>query len=204
MIRATLPMLLALSVPLQAATFDDPDWPCIQAKVAELSIGQMWAGPEVTDDIRELARSLEIRTAAGPLVVRRNTLEAAEAMIAGFAARLGDGKDRADRLTALFVAAFTQIGQERSQIIAGIGRYARKQTGLSELIEEKRQELARLEAAPEDEKNWDRIEELQDTLTWDERIYRDRQQSLTYVCETPILLEQRAFGLARAIMSHLD
>lgn len=202
MLRTALPALLILTTPLQAATFDDPDWPCIQAKVVELSIGQMWAGPEVTDDIRALARSDEIRAAAGPLVARRNTPEEAEAMIADFAARLGD--DKADQLTALFVAVFNQISHERGQIITGIGRYAHKQTALSQQIEGKRQELAALDAVSEDSKNLDRIEELQDTLVWDERIYNDRRQSLTYVCETPVLLEQRAFALARAIMSHLD
>ena len=35
-------------------------------------------------------------------------------------------------------------------------------------------------------------------LGWETRIFRDRAQSLTYVCETPVLLERRAFELARA------
>lgn len=192
--------LISLAMPGLAATFDDPDWPCVQAKVLKLSVGQMWAGPEITDDIRTLARSEDIRSAAGPLVVRRNTEDEIVAMIDKLADDPSNNGD--DQLTALFLASFNIIGNQRSQIVAGIGRYAHKQTGLSELIESKRQELVKLHNV--EEKNFDRIEELEDTLVWDERIYKDRQQSLTYVCETPVLLEKRAFAIARAIMGHLD
>ena len=52
---------------------------------------------------------------------------------------------------------------------------------------------------PEDQKDWDRIEELQDALAWDIRVYKERAQALTFVCETPVLLEQRAFAIARTL-----
>ena len=39
---------------------------------------------------------------------------------------------------------------------------------------------------------------------WDIRIFEDRRQSLVYLCEQPVLLEQRAFALARAIASHME
>ena len=47
----SLALLAALSVvaqpalvgPTRAQPAVDPDWPCVQRKVAELSIGQMWA-----------------------------------------------------------------------------------------------------------------------------------------------------------------
>jgi hypothetical protein len=63
------------------------------------------------------------------------------------------------------------------------------------------QELAALEAKGEEKSNdeWDRMEELQDIVTWDARIYTERAQSLTFVCETPVLLEKRAFALAKAV-----
>jgi hypothetical protein len=40
--------------------------------------------------------------------------------------------------------------------------------------------------------------------SWDMRLYEDRRDSLTYLCEQPVLLEQRAFALARAIAGHLE
>ena len=49
----------------------------------------------------------------------------------------------------------------------------------------------------------ERTAALTEKLQWDRRIYRERDQSLTYVCEVPVLLEQRLFALARHIQSHL-
>jgi hypothetical protein len=40
---------------------------------------------------------------------------------------------------------------------------------------------------------------LEDRLAWEARIFKERAQSLTYVCETPVLLEQRAFAIARTL-----
>jgi hypothetical protein len=39
----------------------------------------------------------------------------------------------------------------------------------------------------------------QDKLLWDLRVYNDRHQSATYVCEVPTLIEQRVGALARAV-----
>ena len=47
------------------------------------------------------------------------------------------------------------------------------------------------------------MDEVEKQLDWSTRIFQDRQQSLTYVCETPVVLEQRAFALGRAVESHL-
>ena len=39
----------------------------------------------------------------------------------------------------------------------------------------------------------------QDKLLWDIRVYDDRHQSATYVCEVPTLIEQRIGAIARAV-----
>ena len=84
-------------------------------------------------------------------------------------------------------------------MIAGIGRYARHQQALSDSVEARTEEIEKLQAVPDDQKDWDRIEELQDKLKWDTRVYKERAQALTYVCETPTLLEQRAGAIARTL-----
>lgn len=182
-----------------AASFDDPDWPCIQRKVPTLSTGQMWAGPEITAEIIALGKDPNIAALASRLALRRIAVEDAETMIAEFAEGLEE--DRNQKLTALFAHTFDLISAERTTIISGISRYAHKQSGLSDQIETRRGELTKLEAA--EPPDYDRIEELQDFLEWDERIFRERSQSLTYVCETPVILEKRIFALARAIQAHL-
>ncbi len=59
-----------------------------------------------------------------------------------------------------------------------------------------------MEAA--EEPDFDAIDAEEEALDWDQRILTERQQSLTYVCETPVLLEQRAFALGRALSAHID
>jgi len=182
-----------------AATYDDPDWPCIQRKVPDISVAQMWAGPEVTDTIVKLEKDSEITQLAARLALRRVSLDEAEKLIADFAA--GPEDNRNDRLTALFAKTFAHISTERKSVMAGISRYAHKQAGLSEQIEQRRETLAAMQG--ETNSDLDKLEELQDNLAWDERIFNERRQSLSYVCETPTILEQRIFSIARAIQSQL-
>lgn len=176
---------------------DDTTWPCVQRKQPRLSVGQLWSGPIPDEGTAELSRRDDIAALALVLEQRRVSMEEAETMIAAFA----QDADAAD-LTALFLAVFGRIDAYRSQIISGIARYAEKQTALSAQIEARREEMARLEAevAPD----FDKIDAEEEKLDWDTRIFTDRQQQLTYVCETPVILEQRAFSLAKAIAAHLD
>ncbi len=204
MIRLSLLLTLlvaAMAVPTQAADFSDPTWPCIQRKVPRLSIGQMWAGPPIAAEA-DWRKDEAVRRLAPLLAARRTSLEEADRLITDFAA--AQGEDRGEKLALLFQGAFSLIDRERGELIEGIGRYAQKQTGLSQQIEARRAELSKLMAEEEPSLDQlDLVEELEDNLAWEVRIYADRAQSLTYVCETPVLLEKRAFALARSIMNQL-
>lgn len=181
--------------PAAAADYSDPTWPCVQRKVETLSIGQMWAGPLPEGNWRE---DPEVRALATAIAPRRTSPEQVEALVADFAATLPE-PERGPKLALVFDGVLSLIDGERSQLISGIGRYAQNQAALSTKVEELQTELAALEAA--ERKNMDRIEELQDMLVWEARIFKDRAQALTYVCETPVLLEQRAFAVARILAS---
>ena len=177
----------------QADTGTDPDWPCIQRKQPHLSLGQMWTGPAPDDAVRELARTPEIAALADRLEQRRLPLPQAEAEIADYATSADN-----QHLTALMLAIFDRVEPHRAALMDGIARYGRKQVDLAARIEGHRHEMARLEAI--DSPDFDAQEEQ---LDWDMRIFQDRQQALTYVCETPVILEQRVFALGRAIAAGL-
>ncbi|MDT8343278.1 MAG: hypothetical protein RQ752_02485 [Thermohalobaculum sp.] len=187
-----------------AADFSDPDWPCIQRKVPHLAPAQMWSGPALGDPLPDWRADPAVARLAPVLAARRTPDPEVERLVAEFATA-APAVDRAARLTLLFAGAFALIDAERGEIIGGIARYARKQSALAAQLDTTRDRIASLAAKPDrsldDE---DRLEELQDQLAWDTRIFKERQQSLTYVCESPVILEQRAFMLAKAIMAHLD
>lgn len=194
MFKAVIFALLA--TPALAAP-EGGDWPCIQRRVPHLSLGQVWAGPLPDDAITAAAQTPEVQAVAQQIAQRRTSIEEAEAMISDFAAEAD-----AQRLTALYLATFDHINAARDRVLAGITRYAHKQTALDGTIKEKRHAFDRLNAAAAPD--FDAIDKAEAEIDWSTRIFLDRQQSLTYVCETPVILEQRAFALGRAVMSHVQ
>ncbi|MGB0085505.1 MAG: hypothetical protein WBP94_09060 [Rhodomicrobiaceae bacterium] len=198
---ATIALLIAFSPTLAAAAppaGNDPDWPCIQREIPQISAGMVWAGGPLDPDDQSWSADPLVAPKVSEVSSRRKTVEEAIAAIDAFAAGLKD--DRARLLTALFTGVLQRINVERSQILAGIKRYARKQAALANAIKDKSIERAKLASepspSPEAQK---RRADLDEQLTWDDRIYQERQQSLRYVCETPVLLEQRLFQIGRHI-----
>ena len=49
------------------------------------------------------------------------------------------------------------------------------------------------------EPDFDRVDALEEQIDWDQVIHTDRQRSITYLCETPTLLERRLFGIAQML-----
>lgn len=194
-----LALLSLLAVPgtSLAAGSEDPDWPCVQRRVPEVSAGMVWAGPPLEELQQDWRQVPEVSQLAGKIAARRTELEAAKAAVADFAAGLG--ADRSEKLTLLFAGTLTIVNRDRASILSGIERFTRKQRALADRISET---AAKLKALPADAAA--QREELEQQRLWDTRIYEDREKSLTYICEQPVLLEQRIFALSREIMGHLE
>ena len=181
------------AAPAFAAGPPDPDWPCVQRRQPQLSIAQVWGGPVPDAAALALAETPEVQELAQVIALRRTPMAEAEARDR----RPSPTSHDAEALVALFAATFDHINRARDRVMAGITRYAHKQEALEARIEELRHEFAALEAA--EDKDFDRMDAVEKELDWSTRIFQDRQQSLTYVCETPVILEQRAFALGRAV-----
>lgn len=199
--RAGLSALLlttTLGQPVFAADFSDPTWPCIQRKVERLSIGLMWPHP-VEEAKIEGPTGEAVRDLAGALTLRRVSLEEAEARIAKFV-----GEHGADEplISQVFVRVFDQVARRRSTIMEGIADFSLGQIALSERIEEARVEFDSLLNV--ENPDYDKLDSLEEQIDWDERIYIDRQKNLTYVCETPVLLEKRLFAIAQMLMQVVE
>ncbi len=177
-----------------AADNADPDWPCIQRRTGAMSAGVMWPLP--LGDSRAEGEAGDL---AAALALRRVDLDEAETRVTSFAAaHPGFG---ADEWGAIFRNAFERIDHDRERVLKGIVRYARSQIALAARIDDAHAEMTRLNA--EKAPDFDRIDALEEQLDWDERIYRDRERALTYVCETPVLLEKRAYAVAQILLKQL-
>lgn len=189
--RVLLILAALVALPAQGAT-PTPDWPCVQVLQPHLSLGQVWTGPPPQTS----AETPEIAALAERIVQRRMPIEEATAAIDAFA----QGKDP-ETLAQLMQAVFQRIDTQRTAILGGISRYGHKQVALAQRVETRRERMAELEGA--ENPDFDAIDAEEEALDWDMRVFIDRQQSLTYVCETPVILEQRLFALGRAIAAHL-
>jgi hypothetical protein len=196
-----LAAILALAAPAEAqrAASGPPDWPCVQRLVPELVPSTMWSGPSIEDLDEPWHRDPEI----APLVRRASALETGQedavVAVAAFVKEVGGDRER--RLTLLFAGLFEQVSRERTRTIDAILRYSRGQVGrlerVSALVDELETALADPDAAP------GRVEELEQALHWERRVFEDRQSALRALCDQPYLLEERLSRMVREIQAGL-
>src|SRR5689334_12834109 len=91
--------LLAMTASTQYGFAADPrypDWPCAQAKVPEISVAAVWAGPSLADVQDKWKDDTRIGAFVAKLAARRTPLEEAEkdvkAFLAGSSAKVVSGK----------------------------------------------------------------------------------------------------------------
>lgn len=195
---AGLALLLVLPAPAGAADPRHPDWPCVQARVSEISLPAVWSGPPIEDVGQRWEQDARIRDLVVRLAQRRTPLEEARETVAAFVA----GPDREEKGRLLFAGLFERLNRERSEVMSGIERLARRQEQFAEQVRADAAELRALQQAPQ--RDQARIDELAGRIEWTTRIFEDRRKTVRYVCEVPVLIEQRLFALARAIQQALE
>lgn len=188
--------------PTSLGAAEDPDWPCVQRLVPELSPAMIWNGPPLDEVAEAWDDDPLVSDLAPELAARRVPLDDAVARVAEIAETLEPG-GREHTLTLLFAGVLEIIGSERRSIIEGIKRFAARQAELGERIQATNDQLRQLTgaSAAADEASRQALRERRD---WDVRIFEERQRSLPYLCEQPVLLEQRVFALGRAIAAELN
>ena len=128
-------------------------------------------------------------------------MEDAGKMIESFAKR--NEADKQQRLTLLFAGVYSEINNLRSDVIRGIGRFAKNQQSKSEQLAKARDDLEALELQDKSEDDLKLVGDLQIQVQWLQRIYDDRESTTRYICEVPTTLEQRLFALARLIADQM-
>ncbi len=180
------------------------NWPCVQRKVDKLTSAQIWDGPPV-DDIRNWWEDKEVSKLVRFLLSRRIPMEEAEAAIGKFAEALPEGAERDKRLTLLFAGILQETNSSRSGIVSGIERFQKRQLARAKTLENKSSAIAKLhERLADGEKVEDEIAKVQKDYDWDVRVFKEREDNLPLACEIPVEIEQRAFGLGRAIRFHMS
>ncbi|THK36226.1 hypothetical protein EHS39_20370 [Ensifer sp. MPMI2T] len=186
--------------PVMAAQGDDPDWPCIQRKVPELSLGQVWTGADLPQAARGWSKDPGISALVTELSARRVPLPEAQQKIKSYTESLPLG-ERERRMTMLVQGLFDHMNRERSDVIAGIARYAHRQRDMATILRQEASAVDALRAKPDADPN--ELTARSDRLVFQTRIFQERAESLSFVCEVPTLIEQRLYALTKAIAEAL-
>ena len=196
---AALFALTASSEFCAAADTRYPDWPCAQAKVPEISLAAVWAGPPLEDAAGKWKDDARISPLVSKLAARRTPLEEAQKAITEYLAGSPD-KTTAGKL--LFAGLFDTLNAQRASVMNGLERVMRKQREAAEKIRADTLVLQALQgASPPDQP---RIDELGNQLVWETRIFEDRRRVVKFVCEVPTAIDQRLFALGRTIQQEME
>jgi hypothetical protein len=201
--RAAIGALLAAALPTQLCLAADPrypDWPCVQAKVPEISLAAVWAGPPLGDAEEKWKNDPKVSALVGKASARRLPLDDAQKAITEFLSMPGTDKATTGKL--LFAGLFEQLNAERSSVMGGIERVTRKQRQSADKIRTDTLALQALQdATPPDRP---KIDELSNQLLWETRIFEDRRRVVKFVCDVPTTIDQRLFGLGRTIQQEIE
>lgn len=177
----------------------DPDWPCQQIKVAQLSPATMWSGPAIDDAQAHWHEDPDAAALVARLSQRRVPLDQAKSEITAFAEQAGT--HRQDRLLDLFAGLFATLDEERTAVVNGLDRFGSRQKALADKVRGEADSMHAEQAAatPDDQK----MATLGNEISWDTRVFEDRRTSLRYACDVPNIIEQRLFALSQAIQAAL-
>lgn len=194
---------LALAVAGTAARAADPrypDWPCTQAKVPEISLAAVWAGPALDDAETKWKDDTKVSALVSKVSARKTPLEEAEKSVKEFLA--ASATDKTANAKLLFAGLFDTLNAQRSQVMNGLERVSRKQREAADKIREESIQLQALQSAtPRDEA---KVEALSNELIWKTRIFEDRHKVVRFVCEVPTAIDQRLFALGRVIQQEME
>ncbi len=200
--RIVTGVLLALAASSQSCFAADPrypDWPCAQAKVPEISVAAVWAGPSLDDVQSKWKDDAKVSALVAKVAARRTPLDEAEKDIKQF---LANSTDKVTTGKLLFAGLFDTLNAERSSVMNGLERVTRKQRDAAQKIRSDTMALHELQdaSAPDQAK----LDELSNQLLWETRIFEDRRHVVKYVCEVPTTIDQRLFALGRVIQQEIE
>ncbi len=178
----------------------DPDWPCQQIKVPELSLAAVWTGPAVDTQNTDWQNDQAVADLVHEIVQRRVPLAEAQDKIQAFAQQASDQKQQ--KLLGLIGGVFSVLDAERATVIAGLDRFGARQKELAAGVREDSDKLRQLQANPDADAG--AVNQLLQQVTWEAEVLQDRRKALSYACDVPSKIEQRLFALAHTIQQNLQ
>ena len=201
--RIAIATLFVVAVSTECGLAADPrypDWPCVQAKVPEISLAAVWAGPPLDDAIEKWKNDAKVSALVPKLAARRTPLEDAKKAVTEFLS--GSAAEKTETGKLLFAGLFETLNAQRNSVLNGLERVTRRQREAADKIRSDTLALQALQdTSPPDQP---KIDDLSNQLIWETRIFEDRRRVIGFVCDVPTAIDQRLFALGRVIQQEME
>src|SRR5262249_19171660 len=134
------------------------------------------------------------------LAARRTPLDGAQKAVSDFIT--GPESERQKKGKVIIAGVVKTLNDEGSEVMEGNERNFCKQKEVFDRIRCRILQLRELQDRPDADQS--RVDELTNRVEWDTRIFEERRKTMNFVCEVPVLIEQRLFALGRAIQQSLE
>jgi hypothetical protein len=181
-----------------AAPASDPDWPCVQRLVPNLTVGTYWTAVPVPRDA-DWRTNPAVAALVGRVAPRSVLTEQGVAALDAFAAGLPLDA-RAALLAETFAGLVDETNRQRGDVIERIKELTRRQRALGNLVAQISDELRAVPAEGADAARRDEIVQRRALVI---RGIEQTQQTMRYACDVPVQLEARLGAFARALQGKL-
>ena len=165
----------------------NPNWPCAQRLVTELSPGSYWNGDVPSHTAWRDDETLF--TLVTEIVDRDTPEDVALAKLRAYVATI-PAETRAAAMPALFSALVDQTNDQRSLLIRRLEQLGERQRGMGDTIAKLSNRIDAM--APSDPAR----SEAGDQRDFDVRAFSETQHTMRYACEAPANMERRLGAFA--------
>jgi hypothetical protein len=174
---------------------EDPDWPCQQRFIPNLTAAAYWSGPAL-EGLADWRADPEIADLVRRLAPRRVSTQQGLSEIAAFVRSVSN--DRPRRLALVFRGLLEETDRERAGLLEDLNEIGRRQRQLADLVARLATELKAIPPDARGEAAAKRID-LQQRHDFTARNFAEIQRTIRYACETPVELDARLGAWARAL-----
>ena len=175
----------------------DPDWPCIQVYIEELSWGSIWTGPPLDDNSSKWSDDEELNLFTKKLMNRRTKETEGIKELNVYIKK----NKSPEKLTKLFHGLFDRTNDVWKKRNTKLLSFGKRQRLTSEKISSKLAQI--IELSKDFDNNKEEIEKLEQEQFWDIRRFEDRRALSDSLCEQPRFFEKRLGVYSKIILEYI-
>ena len=176
----------------------NPDWPCIQVLVKELSWGSIWTGPPLDENSSKWSDNENLKVLAKKLMNRRTKENEGIFELKNYIKK----NNSPNELTELFHSLFDTTNDIWRNRVTKLLNFGKKQRLTSEKISLKLEKIKEL--SKDFNTNKDEIEKLEQEQFWDIRRFEDRRNLSDSLCDQPRFYEKRLGVYSNVILESIN